>query len=1070
MEERFDIARSVHLSASAGSGKTRALKDRYLALLNALESRGLHADQAIAITFTDKAAAEIRERVLADLPEEMLKKVIRGAQDLRISTIHSFCMNLLKRYPLEAGLPPDFGVLDARDQAFRVARAVEDALEASDSDEALMAPLLGRSADDLVEILTHLLAQRSRILRMEIDAGGPEEMVRSLQSTGGCNEAEAVARALIAGEEWQSAFLRMQAVLNGAADGLGADEHGLLAGARDLPEAARIAATLEASYFTALGALRKKPPLPKKGWQAKDRHEYEDLYHRIQDLLGRLRESLGLLHACREDVALLRLFFRAEERYREAKLREGVLDFDDLELGAYRLLRSLSSPDILYRLDRRILHFLVDEFQDTSDIQWAVLDRLTEEIFAGAGADKPMHPTLFVVGDRKQSIYRFREANYRLIDLVRERMERFLPPAARAVSTLDKNYRSVPEIVASVNRVFGALWGDEYQPAEPDRTAHHGSARLIELDPDDHHGSEAMVLAREIRDFVARGTCIALRRDEGWRERPAGYGDCAILIQSRTNLKEYESALQQEGVPFRVVGGIGFYEEAEIQAILNTLFFLGNSRDRLSLAAALASPLFGMTGEELPAVFLADDARAALAALRPDAAGLLDRWGRIAGMESLAGMIRRIIAGTGAMVRFGRIDSQAVFNLDKLLDLAHEFDRRGYTTLQDFVDWVRHIREAEQREAAADLNLPGESGAVSIMTVHKAKGLEFPVLFLPGMNQAPRSFVRRPRVLIASGQGVRMAVKGDGNSLYAELWEQEQQELIREHQRLLYVAMTRARDHLVMIGTTEQEGRGARKNTWLDFLRRTGAADALRSSAEPPMVCSPAPPRDAGRDNDHLDADPATTSEPFDAGLLLDRIRPLAVPAAAEWKKATDLLDAEREWIVDRPMGPAAGGVSPLTRGSFLHRCLELFTKTGGFDPEAVAVEFPELGAIDEATREAFLGRSRSLVADLTADAAMGWIFAPGPGAWSELPFLRKHENTVVSGIIDRVVLKDGALHVIDYKAIAIETADELAQWIGHYRPQLRIYCDAAKEIFGIADCRAYLLFLDSHRLAPVAL
>ena len=140
MNDAIDTSKSIHLSASAGSGKTRALKDRYLALLDVLDHAGLNIDQAVAITFTDKAAAEIRERVMQGLPEPMLKKIIRGREDLRISTIHSFCMNLLKRYPIEAGLPPDFGVLDERDRVYKVRQAVEDALEESGGDPEVMAP------------------------------------------------------------------------------------------------------------------------------------------------------------------------------------------------------------------------------------------------------------------------------------------------------------------------------------------------------------------------------------------------------------------------------------------------------------------------------------------------------------------------------------------------------------------------------------------------------------------------------------------------------------------------------------------------------------------------------------------------------------------------------------------------------------------------------------------------------------------------------------------------------------------------------------------------------------------
>src|SRR5574341_2506955 len=204
MRRAADTGKTIHLSASAGSGKTRALKDRYLALLDALDRRGLGIDQAVAITFTDKAAAEIKERVMSGLPEPMLKKIIRGRQDLRISTIHSFCMNLLKRYPLEAGLPPDFGVLDERDRAYKVQRAVEDALEASDRDPNIMKPLRDFTADEHFYRIEFLLSIRSRLKRMEIDAGGPEGLLKSVRAGMEIEQTEAGLRALIGGAEWRA--------------------------------------------------------------------------------------------------------------------------------------------------------------------------------------------------------------------------------------------------------------------------------------------------------------------------------------------------------------------------------------------------------------------------------------------------------------------------------------------------------------------------------------------------------------------------------------------------------------------------------------------------------------------------------------------------------------------------------------------------------------------------------------------------------------------------------------------------------------------------------------------------
>lgn len=1094
-DNRADTAKSVHLSASAGSGKTRALKERYLALLDALDTRGLNIDQAVAITFTEKAAAEIKERVLRDLPEPMLKKIIRGRQDLRISTIHSFCMNLLKRYPLEAGLPPDFGVLDERDRAYKVQRAVEDALEASDRDPNIMKPLRDFTADELFYRIEFLLSIRSRLKRMEIDAGGPEGLLKSVRAGMEIEQTEAGLRALIGGAEWRPQLRHMEKLLlsQGAyyTECMG-KKHLLLSEIQDGEAASGIVGSLASIYFTGEGAPRKSPYIAKKSYAGKNRVEYEKAFLDLQELLGRFRGLHARIQAGREALSLLRLYLRSEEKYQDSKLREGLLDFDDLEIYAYHLLKSRESPDILYWLDRKVLHFLVDEFQDTSDIQWAILDRLTEEIFAGQGADKPMPPTLFIVGDEKQSIYRFREANYRLIETVRKKMEENIPPASRNIRTLDKNYRSAPEVIETVNRIFTALWGDAYKPSAVERRDHQGSVRLMELLPGPSEETvgiptEAEVLAREIQSVIDGKTTIyqlppnsPFQSDDGtgWTKRPAGYGDCAVLIQSRSRLKEYEAALQKEGVPYRVVGGIGFYEEDEIQAILNVLFFLWNRDDKLSLAAALKSPLFGFTDRDLFDLMRdRGDMIAALRERRPGVWELLHGWERNAGLAQLSELIHRIINDTGAYIRFGRRNPQAIFNLDKLLDTAREFDRRGYTTLQDFVAWVKNIREAEQREATADMNLPGFQGAVSIMTVHKAKGLEFPVVFLPGMNQQPRSVSTGPAAIIEADGAVRMAVKDDGNPVYDELWAREQEELRHEHQRLLYVAMTRARDHLIMIGTLATGKKPAKENAWLSELHRAipplqepggDSAPCLITASHPDWKArtlpleQPAPhPRAGARQGRELEVNGKT---------VLENISPLQVSKSPEWRKATDFIrDQDREepvGMVSAESGSKA--LFPLTRGSVLHRCLEELTTGGQYDLERITGEYPEVQVLEKAAREAFMADAESILRLVSGNRDMAWIFERRRDAYSELPFLYRKENALISGVIDRVIVKEGKAFVIDYKAILIENDDALESWKAHYLPQIRIYCEAVKELFKLRSVEGYLLFLDSNRLDKV--
>ncbi|HSB34976.1 MAG TPA: 3'-5' exonuclease, partial [Nitrospirota bacterium] len=917
------------------------------------------------------------------------------------------------------------------------------------------------------------------------------------------NEAEL--RTLAADPQWRAPLLRMEQILrsqNGRYDENMGREHLLLAGTKDADAAFRITESLAPLYFTAAGEPRKNPSIAKKQFTGKNRDDYENAWFSVQELLARFRDVAGRVRAGRKALALLRLYLLAGEKYEESKLREGLLDFDDLEIRAYGLLQGGESPDILYWLDRKVLHFLVDEFQDTSDIQWAVLSRLTEEIFAGQGADKRMSPTLFVVGDEKQSIYRFREANYRLLGNVRLKMESNIPVESRKILTLDKNFRSAPEIIGTVNQVFGSLWGESYKPSEAERKGHRGSVRLIEIltgsDETKTGPSEADVLAREIRLVVESGMMVYGKsfdsrhpgndnaiKDDIWQQRRVGYGDCAVLIQSRTRLKEYEASLQKEGVPFRVVGGIGFYEEGEIQALIHTLFFLWNRDDLHSLASALRSDLFGFTDNDLYGLTAGGGNMVdALYERRPDVAGLLRGWSGLAGLAPLSTLIHKIVEDTGAYVRFGRRNPQAIFNIDKLLDTAREFDGRGYTTLQDFVEWIKNIKEAEQREATADMNLPGFQGAVSIMTVHKAKGLEFPVCFLPGMNQKPQSATSGPPVIVEGDGKVRLAVRDSSSPLYDEMWDREREELRREHQRLLYVAMTRARDHLIMIGTLREGKKLPAQNSWLEYLHgaspkplfeaKVEAQPGMRVYSHPAAGEIPAPVHlttrrpgeTAPRGQGGLEAE---GEKKLDIQQILFNLSPVPLSKTLEWKRATDFIEHDRETALELlSLRSGAGAVSPLTRGRVFHRCLEEYTKRGFYDLDAIIAENPDVRSLERDAVRAFIDDAESVLKSVLTDNELSWIFARGSGSYAELPFLYKRGNALVSGIVDRVLVRGDKGFVIDYKAILIEDDEALATWSAHYLPQIRIYCEAAKDIFGLRTVEGSLLFLDSRRLERV--
>jgi ATP-dependent helicase/nuclease subunit A len=365
------------------------------------------------------------------------------------------------------------------------------------------------------------------------------------------------------------------------------------------------------------------------------------------------------------------------------------------------------------------------------------------------------------------------------------------------------------------------------------------------------------------------------------------------------------------------------------------------------------------------------------------------------------------------------------------------------------------------------------------MTVHKAKGLEFPVVILPGMNQYPRSLSFGPEALIEEADGARrMAIKRGDNPIYEDLWKGdngEQGELTREHQRLLYVAMTRARDHLVMIGAQGNGKTPVKPNTWLEYLHRTIPMRHAAENEAGGRVASYSYPSWEARDAaDALkpaeqSATAALRELTIDAKQVLENISPVPRSEVAGWKRATEFIEHDKEGAVPAPGYPeASGAISPLTRGSVLHRCLEELAIKGAADIDGVVQEFPEAAELDQDIQKMFRTDIEIVLRAVSGNADFAWIFEQRPGSYAELPFLYRKESSLVSGIIDRVVVKGTTGFVVDYKAIAVENDEALTSWSEHYRPQIRIYCEAVKEIFRLESVEGYLLFLDSNRLEMI--
>ena len=846
---------SVVLATGAGCGKTTVLTEKFVAMLTA-EDR-LPLERMVALTFTDKAAAELRRRVRRACREkldagdepEYWRGVLRGLEAAPIGTFHTFCGEVVRRFAARAGVDPGFVVLDeaiaatCREEA--VDRALRIALVGGDSDlRALAVPFgLGTVRAHLVRLLADRSAET-------LDAWGMFEP-----------------EALIA--RWRAAFEERvrPSILEDFADGA----HDTLVMIRDHRDGfpprmtdalTAIVALVDevgerrdpASVLEEIRAHAKMPP----GLRA-DKWPDPDLYATCRDTLKAFRDRIDVaLKAFRFDeasthlaaelgVRLARLAARARREFALVKRRRGGLDFDDLLLLTRDLLRD-DSATVRDDLTGRYGLILVDEFQDTDPVQDEIVRRIAgDDLAAGR---------LFLVGDAKQSIYGFRGARPDLF--VRYRAE--FPAEGRL--PLVENFRSRPGVLDFVNALFAGAFPDSepIAPGKPDSLPDDlpavafswpvsdprrvGSAHLPN-DPERQEGRgpnvaalrrlEASRLARLVRSWIDGGRLV---RDKETNEpRPMRASDIAFLFRTLKDVAPYEQALDDEGLPFYVVGGSAFYAQQEVQDLINVLAALDDPYDSVALAGALRSPFFGLSDEALfwlskvrrndlsAGLALASD-ESALPDLAPRdrrlavrAFELLTRWRGHKDREPIARLVDRVLDESGfeaSLLGEGLGDRKRA-NARKLVRIARKYDERGGFALADFVARLRaDLNEPPREEQAATTGEHGE--VVRLLTVHKAKGLEFPVVVLPDLDRG--SDLTHTPVALHPDLGPILNVKEDAADLDEESEDDPKGSLGRlvyrrlraieeaeEALRVFYVATTRARDLLVLSTSGEPSAR-----------------------------------------------------------------------------------------------------------------------------------------------------------------------------------------------------------------------------------------------------------------------
>jgi len=1085
----FDLAGPTAVSAGAGSGKTTALVELVVRLLDGRATGTACAPAELAaITFTDKAGEELRARVRAAVAERV--RAAKGSEERRAwlsrlrsldgltaGTIHGFCGRILREHAPEAGLDPDFEVADEdRAAPWLQAAAREAVVAALDRGQpearALSAAVGTRGLSLWVAALVRERATRGDLGPVEVAPGDPSaaaearrqllEAARALVVAAGASGAPALAE-------------RVEAALEGL-------RPGDLEGVPGAPALARLEALGEAVRQGRGGARALS------GATAAVRRAVEQVRAEAADLLGAPQRQ-----------ALASLVEEAARRYAVRKAAERAVDFDDLLL----LARSLLRRDVALRaeLRRGLKALLVDEYQDVNPVQQSIF-----EILCGGHPGEGSRPTLVAVGDRKQSIYRFRGADVAVF----ARLLRAFEAGEGRVLHLSENHRSSPGVLEAVNAVSArALQPPPGQPPRDDEIAFGEADRLearrpegarpaCELLEDAAGGSaaerrlrEARGIAARIRQVLSGEAGIAVReRGEGGpeRARTPRPGEVAVLFRRLTQLGPYERALREAGIPFRLARGGGFYQASEVRDVGELLAALADPEDAVAWAALLRSPACAVGDGTLLLL-----SRLGLSRLhRLAAADLRAALGAAAGAEALAAVPEAELHRAERLLRLhqellalrdriplpellgravDRLDLDAALlagpegerraaNLDKVQVLAARFARRGGTAAE-LAAHLRAMAARPPREPEAEL----EAGdAVALLSVHQAKGLEWPVVFLPDLGAEPPAEARSALLDRAGRLCSAFLDPARGEFLRGRSLDDARADLKRaqsaESRRLLYVALTRARDHLVLSG---EVGRG---ECWRGLVEEAlaGRPDLLRrlplpSAAEPPGPAAvPAPPA----------APPAAPELPAPPAPPAVR---LAVTDLAEYARCP------RRHLLGRVLGlsePAAQGAPPgddparaTARGTLAHGMLaeadlaapplerraQLLAAASrrGYDPQSPGVRrilaevtrFTESAGGRRLCRAADEGRLRREVPFLLR------LEAPGGAAY-------------LVGAIDALVSgPEGELLVVDYKY-----ATPRPEAAARYRLQLAVYTLAVARSHPGARVQAALQFLrGDHRL-----
>jgi ATP-dependent helicase/nuclease subunit A len=1057
---KTDLDRTLFLEAGAGSGKTTSLVERFVALVEA----GIPADRIAAITFTEKAARELADRVRQALEVGGHQGALDLLDRAAIGTLHAFAQRVLNEHPIEAGLPPRLELLDEISSQLAFEDRWDGFVDHLLEDEAVEVPfrMLLASGIDLRHLRDVAIAFADNWDLVAERLGDPPAAMAPLDVA----------------DVW-AAVDDVMALCDGCTDQgdkllarlgeLGSWCDGLRAAADD---DARLA-LLGGRPSTKVRNLGRSGSWP-------DVVSVRDAVARVGDRCELLRRSVQHAAIAHLADAIGRFTVASAEERRQA----GKLEFHDLLVLARQVLRDpVHGPSVRAAVRDRYQRLLLDEFQDTDPIQVEIATLLAADPAASPGGwrDAVVEPgRLFFVGDAKQSIYRFRRADIEVFLAARDQL-------AGSLHRLTTNFRTTAPILDWVNHAFGRLIVEEAgsQPAYEPLWAHRaeaapvgpsvavfgGTPHAATTTADELRRAEADDVAALAGRAVAEGWSVG--DGDGWR--PARWGDVAILLPARTSLRQLEQALESAGVPYRAETSSLVYGTGEVRDLLMVARAVEDPTDSLAVVAALRTPAFGCGDDDLYTWHVEHkgwwDHQAPLPADAPAdhpvASGLA--WLGALHRERLwlapSQVLERIVRERRLLeVAFVHPRPRDLWRrLRFVVDQARAWEEAGGVTLRQYLSWVK-LLGAEGSRVLETVLPETDDDAVRILTVHGAKGLEFPITILSGLTTQLRARPAGVRVRFPAGGGWALKLGSDVRTEEFEAGEAIEEQMDRnERLRLLYVAATRARDHLVISAhrrlpkATGKTPDTAAQVLW-DARHDSPALVALDPTAAPaPPALPPGPTTLENRDLPPLPRWDEWEAERTDA--LRRASRPLATSATTLAKRAIELAGTTDPALAkdarDVDLPPWQKGRYGTAVGRAVHGVLQVVDLATGEGLDAAAAA--------QASAEGIPGRA-PIVAALARSALTSTVVqrAATRPHWREVYVgCPLGDDGVLEGFVDLLYRDDDGLIVVDHKTDAWSDDDaDLDTKLDRYRIQLAAYAHALTTVLGEPIARAVLLFV----------